>query len=111
MRNTTTTKTSRAAHGSRRGFAKAAAAAGVFMLLRRQRRGFGTLEERATLRTLAFATATLGTLRRGLSARSAHRVLRAIVTQTGVTAAALYDQSGPLAFQAAAWASSPSYSR
>ena len=29
MRNTTTTKTSRAAHGSRRGFAKAAAAAGV----------------------------------------------------------------------------------
>ena len=91
--------------------ATAAAAAFVFVLLRRQRRSFGTLEERATLRTLAFATSTLGTLRRGLSARSAHRVLRAIVTQTGVTAAALYDPSGPLAFQAAAGCSADRHQR
>src|SRR5262245_25740280 len=47
----------------------------VYLLLRRQRRGFGTLQQRATLRTLAFATSTLRSLRRGLTAGSAQRVL------------------------------------
>ena len=73
----------------------------VYALLRRQRRGFGTLEERATFRTLAFATSTLRSLRRGLSADSAHRVLAEVAEQAGATAVALYDERGPLGFRPA----------
>ena len=73
----------------------------VYVLLRRQRRGFGTLEERATLRTLAFATSTQRSLRRGLSADSAHRVLAEVAEQAGAAAVALYDERGLLGFHPA----------
>jgi two-component system LytT family sensor kinase len=76
----------------------ALAALFVYLLLRRQRRGFGTLEERATLRTLAFATSTLGSLRRGLSVTSANRVLAAVAEQAGSAAVALYGPGGLLGF-------------
>lgn len=79
----------------------AMAAVFVYLLLRRQRRGFGTLEERATLRTLAFATSTLRSLRGGLSAASASRVLAEVAEQAGAAAVALYDQGGLLGFHAA----------
>jgi two-component system LytT family sensor kinase len=74
------------------------AAVFVYLLLRRQRRGFGTLEERATLRTLAFATSTLRSLRGGLDAASANRVLAEVAEQAGAEAVALYDQQGLLGF-------------
>jgi len=64
----------------------------VYLLLRRQRRGFGTLEERAKLRTLAFATSTLRTLRTlrgGLSGADAGRVLAEVAEQAGAAAVAL----------------------
>src|SRR5438874_8520328 len=70
----------------------------VYLLLRRQRRGFGTLEERATLRTLAFASSTLRSLRGGLSAASAGRVLAEVAEQAGAAAVALYDTDGLLGF-------------
>jgi two-component system LytT family sensor kinase len=73
----------------------------VYLLLRRQRRGFGTLEERATLRTLAFATSTLRSLRGGLSVASAGRVLAEVSVQAGADAVALYDQGGLLGFHPA----------
>ena len=76
----------------------ALAALFVYLLLRRQRRGFGTLEERATLRTLAFATATLRSLRGGLDAANANRVLAEVAEQAGAAAVALYDQQGLLGF-------------
>jgi len=76
------------------------AAVFVYLLLRRQRRGFGTLEERATLRTLAFATSTLRSLRGGLSAASAGRVLSEVAEQAGAAAVALYDADGLLGFHA-----------
>jgi two-component system LytT family sensor kinase len=74
------------------------AAAFVYLLLRRQRRGFGTLEERATLRTLAFATSTMRSLRGGLDATTASRVLAEVAEQAGAAAVALYDQQGLLGF-------------
>jgi two-component system, LytTR family, sensor kinase len=70
----------------------------VYLLLRRQRRGFGTLEQRATLRTLAFATSTLRSLRPGLSADSAQQVLAEVAERAGSDAVALYDQRGLLGF-------------
>jgi two-component system LytT family sensor kinase len=73
----------------------------VYLLLRRQRRGFGTLEERATLRTLAFATSTLRSLRGGLSPASASRVLAEVAEQAGAAAVGLYDRQGLLCFHAA----------
>src|SRR5215831_5210889 len=73
----------------------------VYLLLRRQRRGFGTLEERATLRTLAFATSTLRSLRRGLSADSAQQVLAEVSERAGSAAVALYDLGGLLGFHTA----------
>jgi two-component system, LytTR family, sensor kinase len=73
----------------------------VYLLLRRQRRGFGTLDERATLRTLAFATSTLRSLRGGLSVASASRVLAEVSVQAGADAVALYDQRGLLGFHPA----------
>jgi len=79
-----------------------AAAALVYYGLRRQRKGFGTLEERATLRTLAFATSTLRALRQGLTERSAATVLPEVEVQAGAPAVALYGPDGLLAFHAAA---------
>jgi two-component system LytT family sensor kinase len=76
----------------------AAAAVFVYLLLRRQRRGFGTLEERATLRTLAFATSALHALRRGLTADSAARVLPEVAEQAAAEAVGLYDAGGLLGF-------------
>jgi two-component system LytT family sensor kinase len=76
----------------------------VYLLLRRQRRGFGTLEERATLRTLGFATSTLATLQRGLTRQSAGRVLPELAELAGSPAVAIYGDSGLLAFHAAAGA-------
>jgi two-component system LytT family sensor kinase len=79
-----------------------AAGALVYYGLRRQRKGFGTLEERATLRTLAFATSTLRALRQGLTERSAARVLPEVEVQAGAPAVALYGTDRLLAFHAAA---------
>jgi two-component system LytT family sensor kinase len=79
----------------------ALAALFVYLLLRRQRRGFGTLEERATMRTLAFATSTLRSLRTGLSAESAARVLGEVAEQADAAAVALFDANGILGFQPA----------
>jgi two-component system LytT family sensor kinase len=79
-----------------------AAAALVYYGLRRQRKGFGTLEERATLRTLAFATSSLRALRQGLTERSAASVLPEVEAQAGAPAVALYDEGRLLAFHAAA---------
>lgn len=73
----------------------------VYLLLRRQRRGFGTLEQRATLRTLAFATTALSILRRGLSASSASKVLPSVAEQAGAAAVALYDEHGVLDYHPA----------
>src|SRR5262249_53013948 len=70
----------------------------VYLLLRRQRRGFGTLEQRATLRTLAFATTTLRSLRRGLTDAGASRVLGPVAKQAGAAAVALYDEHGLLGY-------------
>ena len=78
----------------------AAAAGFVYLLLRRQRRGFGTLEDRATLRTLAFATATLRSLRRGLTKQSAAHVLPEVAEQAGAAGVALYAPDGLLGFHA-----------
>jgi LytS/YehU family sensor histidine kinase len=74
----------------------------VYLLLRRQRRGFGTLEQRATLRTLAFATTALSILRRGLSGSSASKVLPSVAEQAGAAAVALYDEHGVLDYHPAA---------
>ncbi len=79
----------------------ALAALFVYVLLRRQRRGFGTLEQRATLRTLAFATTTLRSLRRGLTGASANRVLGPVAKQAGAAAVALYDEHGLLGYHPA----------
>lgn len=80
----------------------ALAAGGLFLLLRRRRLVFKTVEERATLRTLAFATSAVSALRQGLTARTAVKVLRSLVPQSGGPAAALYDTRNLLGFQAAA---------
>jgi two-component system LytT family sensor kinase len=77
------------------------AAASVFLLLRRRHLVFKTVEERATLRTLAFATSAVSTLRQGLTTRTALKVLRSLVPQSGGPAASLYDTRNLLGFQAA----------
>ncbi|MHB1499672.1 MAG: sensor histidine kinase [Candidatus Dormibacteria bacterium] len=69
---------------------------------RRRPYAFNTVEERATLRTLALATQAVSTLRQGLSAKTAGRVLRSLVPQSAGMAAALYDSRQLLGFQAAA---------
>jgi two-component system LytT family sensor kinase len=74
------------------------AAAFVYLLLRRQRRGFGTLEERAMLRTLAFATSTLRALRGGLTRAGAGQVLPAVAEQAAAEGVALYGHEGLLGF-------------
>ncbi len=76
----------------------AVAAVAVYLLVSRQRRSFGTAEDRATLRTLALATSTMGALRRGLTARSAAEVLPEVAEQAGA-AVAIYDTDGLLAFE------------
>jgi two-component system LytT family sensor kinase len=76
----------------------AVAAVAVYLLVSRQRRSFGTAEDRATLRTLALATSTMGALRRGLTARSAAEVLPEVAEQAGA-AVAIYDTQGLLAFE------------
>ncbi|MGA7173194.1 MAG: hypothetical protein WB020_06410, partial [Candidatus Dormiibacterota bacterium] len=48
----------------------ALAASSVFLLLRRRHLVFNTVEERATLKTLAFATSAVSTLRQGLSSKT-----------------------------------------
>jgi two-component system LytT family sensor kinase len=78
----------------------ALAAASVFLLLRRRHLVFNTVEERATLRTLAFATSAVSTLRQGLSSKTAIKVLRSLVPQSGGPAASLYDTRSLLGFQA-----------
>src|SRR5438067_8024025 len=70
----------------------------VYLLLRRQRRGFSSLEEQATLRTLASATSTLSSLRSGLSSRSAGHVLRQLAGPSGAEAVALFDTTALLAY-------------
>ncbi|MBV8195852.1 MAG: histidine kinase [Candidatus Dormibacteraeota bacterium] len=72
----------------------------VYLLLRRQRHGFGSVEEQATLRTLASATSTLSSLRRGLTAKSAAQVLRPLGSTAGAEAVALYDTNRLLAYHA-----------
>ncbi|HEY2702575.1 MAG TPA: histidine kinase [Candidatus Dormibacteraeota bacterium] len=76
----------------------AMAAVAVYLLVSRQRRSFGTAEDRATLRTLALATSTMGALRRGLTARSAAEVLPEVAEQAGA-AVAIYDTGGLLAYE------------
>ena len=76
----------------------ALAALFVYLLLRRQRRGFGTLEERATMRTLALAASTLRSLRRGLDAAGTEQVLAEVARQASAAAVALYDERGLLGF-------------
>ncbi|HVB76398.1 MAG TPA: histidine kinase [Candidatus Nitrosotalea sp.] len=82
------------------GLLTATAAVVIFALLRRRQRGFGSPEEQATLRTLAFATSSLRELRSGLSPKSAARVLPAVALQSGAPAVALYDRERLLAFHA-----------
>jgi two-component system LytT family sensor kinase len=89
----------------------ALAATGVFLLLRRRQLVFNTVAERATLRTLAFATSAVATLRQGLTAKTAVKVLRSLVPQSGGPAAALYDTRGLLGFQAAAGSRADHHSR
>ncbi len=81
-------------------FLTALAALSVFVFLRRRHLVFNTVEERATLRALAFATSAVSTLRQGLSSKSAVRVLRSLVPESGGPAAALYDTRNLLGFQA-----------
>lgn len=78
----------------------AAAALLVMRVFRRQRRGFGTPRERATLQTLGFATTTMGAFRKGLSSRAAEDVLPEVCAQSGAAAAALFDTHALLAFVA-----------
>ena len=79
-----------------------AAAALVYLALRRQQRGFGSVEQRATLRTLGFASSVLGSLRRGLTPRSANQVLPDVLEQAAAPAAAIYDRDGLLAYHSLA---------
>ena len=76
----------------------AVAAVAVYLLVSRQRRSFGSAEDRATLRTLALATSTMGALRRGLTARSAAEVLPEVAEQAGA-AVSIYDTGGLLGFE------------
>ncbi|MGC1194083.1 MAG: histidine kinase, partial [Candidatus Dormiibacterota bacterium] len=78
----------------------ALAASSVFLLLRRRHLVFNTVEERATLKTLAFATSAVSTLRQGLSSKTAVKVLRSLVPQSGGPAASIYDTRSLLGFQA-----------
>lgn len=79
----------------------AAAAAVVYGRLRRRPLVFNTAEERATLRTLAFATSAVSSLRQGLDRKTAVKVLRSLVSQSGGMAAAIYDTRQVLGFQPA----------
>ena len=79
----------------------ALAASVVYRRVRRRPFAFNTVEERATLRTLAFATSAVSTLRQGLTARTALKVLRSLVLQSGGMAAAIYDSRSLLGFQPA----------
>lgn len=74
----------------------------VFRRVRRRPFAFNTVEERATLRTLAFATSAVSSIRQGLTARTAVKVLRSLVPQSGGMAASLYDTRSLLGFQSAA---------
>ncbi|MHB8508822.1 MAG: sensor histidine kinase [Candidatus Dormibacteria bacterium] len=76
----------------------ALAAAGVYFLLRRRQRAFGSVEEEATLKSLEFASTSLKALRRGLTAKSAARVLPQVLDQAGATACAIYTERGIVAF-------------
>ncbi|MHB8395560.1 MAG: hypothetical protein ACYDC5_13950, partial [Candidatus Dormibacteria bacterium] len=67
----------------------AIAALFVFRRVRRRPFAFNTVEERATLRTLAFATSAVSSIRQGLTARTAVKVLRSLVPQSGGMAASL----------------------
>jgi two-component system LytT family sensor kinase len=78
----------------------AAGAVLVYLALRRQQRGFGSLEQRATLKTLGFAASVQRALRPGLSKRTAAQVVPELAAQAGSPAVALYDRSGLLAFHA-----------
>ncbi len=80
----------------------AAAAVVVTRRLGRRAHAFDTDAERATMRTLAFATQAVSTLRQGLTAKTAAKVLRSLVPQSAGLAAALYDSRQLLAFQAVA---------
>ena len=80
----------------------AVAATVVLRRLRRRPFSFNTVEQRATLRTLAFATSAVSALRQGLTAKTAGKVLRALVPQSGGMAAAIYDGRQMLGYQAAA---------
>ncbi|NNM97406.1 MAG: hypothetical protein HKL89_07360, partial [Candidatus Dormibacteraeota bacterium] len=77
------------------------AAAVIYRRVRRRPFAFNTVEERATLRTLAFATSAVSTLRQGLTTRTALKVLRSLVLQSGGMAAAIYDSRSLLGYQAA----------
>ncbi len=79
-----------------------AATMAVTRRLGRRAHAFDTDEERATMRTLAFATQAVSTLRQGLTAKTAAKVLRSMVSQSAGLAVALYDSRQLLAFQAAA---------
>lgn len=79
----------------------AVAALVVYRRLRRPPFSFNTAEERATLRTLAFATSAVSSLRQGLDRRTAIKVLRSLVTQSGGMGAAIYDTRQLLGFQPA----------
>ncbi len=79
-----------------------AATLAVTRRLGRRAHAFDTDEERATMRTLAFATQAVSTLRQGLTAKTAAKVLRSLVTQSAGLAAALYDSRQLLGFQASA---------
>jgi two-component system, LytTR family, sensor kinase len=76
----------------------AVAAVAVYLLVSRQRRSFGSAEDRAMLRTLGLATSTMGALRRGLTDRSAAEVLPEVAEHAS-TAVALYDTGRLLAFE------------
>jgi two-component system, LytTR family, sensor kinase len=75
-----------------------AVAAIALRLAGRGRHAFGTPEERATLRALAFATSTLGALRHGLSPEAVTRVLPELCAQSGAAAVGLYDTQRLLGF-------------
>lgn len=78
----------------------AIAGALVYLGVRRERRSFGTSEEQATMRTLAFATSSLQELRQGLTQRGAGHVLPEIASRAGAPAVALYVHDRLLSYYA-----------
>ena len=83
----------------------------VHRRLRRRPFAFNTAEERATLRTLAFATSAVASLRQGLDRKTAVKVLRSLVPQSGGMAAAIYDARQLLAYQPAAGSRADGHTR